>query len=80
MLDFGSSTGISFAWNTSGFAYGDYTITAVADSLLGEADTSDNTLIGDTILVTILGDINGDIYANAKDAIILDAHFNEHWE
>jgi len=40
----GNSTTITFTWNTTGFALGNYTITAYAGPVPGEADTIDNTL------------------------------------
>ena len=55
-----NSTTITFTWNTTGFAYGDYTISAVADTVLGETDTTDNTHINGAVLVTMAGDIDGD--------------------
>jgi hypothetical protein len=67
---------ITITWNTSGFAKGNYTISAVADTVPGETDTLDNTFPGGMILVTIPGDINGDTYVNAKDAVLLGAAFN----
>jgi len=51
----GSLTTLTFAWNTAGFARGNYTIKAVADQVPGETDTGDNT--GTCwILITKAGD------------------------
>jgi len=55
-----NSTIITFTWNTTAFAKGNYTISAYATPLLDETDTDDNTYTDGTILVTIPGDINGD--------------------
>jgi len=55
-----NSTTVTFKWNTTEFAYGRYVINAVADTVLGETDTSDNTYVNGWVTVTILGDINGD--------------------
>jgi len=71
-----SSTTITFTWNTSGFVKGNYTIKAYAWPVLGETDTLDNTFPNGMILVTISGDINGDTYVNAKDAVLLGVAFN----
>jgi parallel beta-helix repeat protein len=73
-----NSTTITFTWNTTGFAKGNYTIWACACPVLGETDTLDNTFPDGMILVTIPGDINGDTYVNAKDAVILGVAFNSH--
>ena len=55
---------------------GNYTIKAYAWPVLGETDTLDNTFPNGMILVTISGDINGDTYVNAKDAVLLGVAFN----
>lgn len=51
---------IIFTWNTPGFAKGRYTISAVADNVLEEVDTMDNTFVDGKVRVTILGDAQGD--------------------
>jgi parallel beta-helix repeat protein len=79
-LTSGEATTVVIVWNTSGFAMGNCTISAVADTVLGETDTLDNTFPGGMILVTIPGDINGDTYVNAKDAVLLGVAFNSHVE
>jgi parallel beta-helix repeat protein len=66
---------LTIRWNAT-LAYGNYTISAVADTVLGETDTLDNTFPDGMILVTIPGDINGDTYVNAKDAVLLGTAFN----
>jgi len=70
-----NSTTITFTWNTTGFAYGNYTISVVADPVPGETYTADNTFIYGEIAVTILGDINGDKFVNIKDAVSLNVAF-----
>jgi hypothetical protein len=65
-----------FTWNTSGFAMGNCTISAVAEILPGETDAEDNTLSDGWVFITIPGDINGDKFVNAKDAVLLGAAFN----
>ncbi len=52
-LDSGSSTTITFVWNTTNFGKGEYAISASASIVPGEADTTDNTRSADSI-VTIL--------------------------
>ena len=51
---------LNYTWDTTGFAYGNYTISAIADAVPGEIDTADNTMVDGTILVTLPGDIDGD--------------------
>ena len=67
----GDSTTITFTWNTTGFAYGNYTISATADQVPGETDTADNTFVDGWVVVTIPGDINGDGKVDHKDLLLL---------
>ncbi len=76
----GTSTTITFAWNTTGFAYGNYFVTVYAWPVPGESDVADNTFYGWAIITsartTIVGDLNGDHIVDILDAIILANHFN----
>lgn len=65
-----------FEWNTLGFAKGNYTITVALDSVSGEIDIADNHLSTGFVLLTLPGDLNGDKYVNAKDAVVLGVSFN----
>jgi len=69
------STTVTFTWDTTGFAKGNYTISAYAEPALGETDTTDNTLVDGWIFVTIPGDVNGDNIIDIFDAIILAGAF-----
>jgi len=62
LLYTGESTVIVFSWNTSNFAFGPYTISANASAVPTELPINlvDNTYIDGTVLVTVLGDIDGD--------------------
>ena len=73
-----SSTTITFTWNTTGFVKGNYTIKAIADTVLGETHTTDNTYTGGIVCVSTPGDINGDKYINIKDAVLLGVAFGAH--
>jgi hypothetical protein len=63
----GLQTIVTFLWNTTGYGYGNYTISAQATGVVGETDTADNTLVDGTILVTGVGDVNGDFKCDGKD-------------
>jgi hypothetical protein len=67
----GSSTDITFTWNTTGFAYGNYTVSAYAWPVQNETNTANITFTGGTVYVGIPGDINGDGTVNKFDAITL---------
>jgi len=56
-----SNTVVTFAWNTTGFAEGNYTISAIADAGPEETNTIDNGLTDGWILVTNVGDLGGGI-------------------
>jgi len=74
-LTSGNSTTLTFTWNTTDFAYGNYSISAFASPVEGETHLTDNTLVDGWVYVSIPGDINGDQYVNAKDAVILGGAF-----
>ena len=58
-LTSGNSTTITFTWNTAGYAKGKYTISAIAEPVPGETNTSDNSLTSGWVIVAMVGDING---------------------
>lgn len=53
----GNFTTLSFAWNTTGFALGNYTISAYAWPVLGETDTADNLYVDGTVKIVPKHDI-----------------------
>jgi hypothetical protein len=67
----GSSTPITFDWNTTGFAYGNYTISAYATPVPREPNITGNNVPGDWVAVTIPGDLNGDFRVGLSDLVIL---------
>ena len=71
----GSSTTVTFIWNTTGADYGNYTITTVANPITNETHTLDNTLVK-WIVVTIPGDITGDFKVNLADLVALAQAYN----
>jgi len=73
-LSAGNSISVTFAWNTTGFAKGNYTISVYAWPVQGETCTSDNTFIGGWVYVTIPGDLNADRVVDVFDAVILASH------
>jgi parallel beta-helix repeat protein len=65
----GSSTTITFTWNTKGFVYGNYTLWAYVLPIMGEIDTADNTFIYGIVKVTIQGDVDGDFHVTILDVV-----------
>ena len=56
-----NSTIVGFNWSTTGFAKGNYTISAMADTVPDETDTADNNCSGGWILVAMVGDLGGGV-------------------
>jgi hypothetical protein len=62
---------LSFTWSTSGFAKGNYTISAYAGPVPGDVNTTNNYLSSGPVAVTIIGDLNGDFKVSLADLVIL---------
>jgi hypothetical protein len=67
---------VDLIWYTTGFAKGNYTISAYAVPVSGEGHTSDNTYIDGWVLVVKPGDIDGNGFVNYLDGILLGAAFS----
>jgi regulation of enolase protein 1 (concanavalin A-like superfamily) len=50
---------LSFRWNTTGFAKGNYTISAYAEPVPGETNTADNNSTDAWVFVSMVGDLTG---------------------
>jgi len=59
VLESGNFTTLTFRWNTTGFAKGNYTLWSYAEPVQGETFTSDNNSTGGWIIVAMIGDITG---------------------
>jgi copper(I)-binding protein len=70
-----NSSTVNFVRNTTGFARGHYIIEAVAEAVLGEANTADNTYLGGLVTVTIPGDIDGNGKVQLVDLVRLAIAF-----
>jgi parallel beta-helix repeat protein len=58
-LESSSTINITLSWNTTGFAKGNYIISAYAWPVPGETDKSDNNFTGGWVVVSIVGDLTG---------------------
>lgn len=68
-----------FTWNTTNVPYSyvhNYTITAIASTVLGETNVTYNELTGGQIQIRIVGDVNGDAVVNMKDVQATVTAFN----
>ena len=52
-LDSGANKILTFSWNTTDFDIGNYTVSAVADTVTNETDTLDNTYLDGTVTVRL---------------------------
>jgi len=59
-LNSGENRTLTFTWDTTGYAKGNYTISATADIVPGEIDTADNRFIDGWTFLTLPGDVDGD--------------------
>jgi len=71
----GNQKTIDFTWNTTGVAYGNYTINVYVTPVPGEIDQSDNTFTDGVVMVTIPGDVNGDRIVDIFDIGSISAHW-----
>jgi outer membrane protein assembly factor BamB len=74
-LDAGASVTVTFVWNAAA-SYGNHTISATAGPVAGETNTGDNTLSDGTLLITIPGDINGDLKVSLSDLVLLASAYS----
>jgi len=66
----GETKDIKFTWDTSTLQrYANYTLSAYATPVLGETDTADNTYVGDTVILVVQGDVDGDKDVDLYDAV-----------
>jgi hypothetical protein len=73
-LPIGETRTVQFQWDTTGLAKGNYTISAIAD-IIDDIDATDNTYIDGTVVITILGDVNGDFTVDIFDLVAVAAWF-----
>jgi predicted cobalt transporter CbtA len=59
----------SFLWNTSEYAIANYTLSAHADTVTGETNTSNNDCADGIMSVTIPGDVDGNGRVNMGDVV-----------
>lgn len=75
-LNAGKNVTLLFQWNTKNWTISNYTLSATADTVPGEPNTANNTLVDGTIYVMLTGDVNNDGIVNIKDiaALCLTSH------
>ncbi len=68
-------TTVTFTWNTTGFAIGNYSLSAYAEPVPGETNTEDNTYTDGWVSVAIPGDVNADGIVDIFDCVIVALAF-----
>ena len=75
-LESGAFAFLNFTWDTTGFARGNYVISAFAEPVEAEIDTADNLYVGGIVRLTVAGDLNGDSKVDGKDIAAVARAFN----
>lgn len=70
-----AKTSFNFTFGMSTLAYGYYVIRAETTPVSGETDFTDNTLTGDPVTLTIVGDVSGDGVINISDVSQLNIYW-----
>jgi hypothetical protein len=70
-LPSGSEKNLTFTWNTTDFAKGNYTIWAYATSVPDEIETGDNTYVNGLICVVMPGDADADGDIDIYDVVMI---------
>jgi len=71
----GTSTILTFTWNTTNFAKGKYTISAYAWPVLGETRIENNIYVYGVITLRWPYDVTGDGYCGIDDIVAVAEHF-----
>jgi parallel beta-helix repeat protein len=70
----------TLTWNTAGFAKGNYTISAYVWPIPDETDMSDNHCTGGLVIITMLGDFDGDHDIDSADRIYMARAYRTYWQ
>jgi len=65
----GNSANVTFVWNTAGFVYGNYSVTAYAWPVPGETDLANNNFTCGVVTVSIPGDVEGIFRVNMGNIV-----------
>ncbi len=71
----GNTTSYIFTWDTTAYNYGYHIISAFANYVPSETDTTDNFLTYGDVMVTIPGDVNGDRIVDIFDIGFISSHW-----
>jgi hypothetical protein len=74
----GTSAVFTYVWNTTGFAYGNYTISAYVSPVPDQINTTNNYLSDGKVTLTLLGDVNNDGKVDGRDLTMIARCFGSH--
>jgi len=74
-LPSGNSTTITFTWDATGFAKGNYTVSANATAVPGETDLSDNSFTDGIVAIVHDGDVDGNGKVDLTDVLAVALAF-----
>lgn len=75
-----SNTKVNFVWNTTGFALGNYTLSAYAWSITGKSTFVDTNCTGSNLLVTCPGDMSGHFGVDFSDITAFVASYINYYQ
>jgi len=67
----GTSAVFAYTWNTRGFAYGNYTISAYVSPVPDEINTANNYFSDGSVKLGLLGDVNNDGKVDGRDLTMI---------
>jgi hypothetical protein len=68
----------TFKWDTTGYSIGNYILSAVAEPLQDETNTTNNNCASGGLKVSIPDDLNGDFRVSLLDLVILANAYGSH--
>jgi hypothetical protein len=70
-LNASNQTTLTFTWKPASSPYGNYAISCYAWPVPNETNTANNNCTGNSVIVTIPGDLNGDFKVSLLDLVLL---------
>jgi hypothetical protein len=77
-LSAGDFRTLTFTWNTTGFALGNWAVNAYAWPVPNETNTANNNCTGGMVFITIPCDLNGDFKVSLSDLVTLAQAYGSH--
>ncbi len=75
----GNSIIVTLIWNTTSFAKANYVISGSSSIMPGETNTTNNSMTDGMVLVTLIGDVNGDRKVRVDDILAVASRFGTNY-